>query len=113
MFSSGDGGVGDGDADPTTQTCFTNDGKNLTKFIPGFPASCPLYVFLCYFLWRLINLKPSVTAVGATFQIDETAVSFSGGGFSNYFARPAYQEKAVTGFFKTIPKDLYQGLFNR
>ena len=50
MFSSGDGGVGDGDPDPTTQTCFTNDGKNLTKFIPGFPASCPLYVFLFYFL---------------------------------------------------------------
>lgn len=38
MFSSGDGGVGDGDADPATQTCFTNDGLNTTRFIPLFPA---------------------------------------------------------------------------
>ncbi|KAI0290954.1 Pro-kumamolisin, activation domain-containing protein [Multifurca ochricompacta] len=41
LFSSGDGGVGDGNADPASQTCFTNDGKNQTKFLPGFPASCP------------------------------------------------------------------------
>lgn len=41
-FSSGDGGVGDGDPDPATQQCITNDGRNATKFIPGFPASCPL-----------------------------------------------------------------------
>ena len=44
MFSSGDGGVGDGDSNPATQSCFTNDGKNATKFIPLFPATCPLYV---------------------------------------------------------------------
>ena len=41
-FSSGDGGVGDGDPDPATQQCFSNDGRNVTKFLPGFPASCPL-----------------------------------------------------------------------
>ena len=39
MFSSGDGGVGDGDSNPVTQQCFTNDGRNKTKFMPGFPAS--------------------------------------------------------------------------
>ncbi len=42
LFSSGDGGVGDGDSDPRTQTCITNDGKNRTRFMPSFPASCPL-----------------------------------------------------------------------
>lgn len=41
MFSSGDGGVGDGDPDPATQECYSNDGTNKTEFIPGFPASCP------------------------------------------------------------------------
>lgn len=40
MFSSGDGGVGDNDPNPATQQCFTNDGRNATRFIPGFPASC-------------------------------------------------------------------------
>lgn len=43
-FSSGDGGVGDGDPDPATQECFTNDGRNKTEFLPAFPPSCPLYV---------------------------------------------------------------------
>lgn len=42
LFSSGDGGVGDGSSNPATQKCITNDGTNSTKFIPGFPASCPL-----------------------------------------------------------------------
>ena len=40
MFSSGDLGVGDGNPDPATQQCFSNDGYNVTKFIPLFPASC-------------------------------------------------------------------------
>jgi len=95
MFSSGDGGVGDGDPDPATQQCLTNDGQNRTAFIPGFPASCPF-----------------VTAVGGTIHFPETAVSFSGGGFSNYFARPSYQEAAVSAFLNKLPKGTYSGLFN-
>ncbi|KAI9443995.1 tripeptidyl peptidase A [Lactarius indigo] len=95
LFSSGDGGVGDGDPDPATQTCFTNDGKNQTKFIPGFPASCPF-----------------VTAVGGTVHIPEVAVDFSGGGFSNYFTRPIWQEVAVGKFLASLPKGTYAGLFN-
>ncbi|KAJ6515255.1 tripeptidyl peptidase A [Mycena sanguinolenta] len=93
--SSGDGGVGDGDSDPATQTCLTNDGKNRTQFIPGFPASCPF-----------------VTAVGGTILFPEQAVDFSGGGFSNYFARPSYQDAAVQGFLNKLPKGTYSGLFN-
>ena len=41
-FSSGDGGVGDGEEDPALQECFTNDGHNTTRFVPLFPPSCPL-----------------------------------------------------------------------
>ncbi|KAJ7167805.1 tripeptidyl peptidase A [Mycena filopes] len=95
MFSSGDGGVGDGDPDPATQECLTNDGLNRTQFIPGFPASCPF-----------------VTAVGGTVLFPERAIDFSGGGFSNYFARPSYQDAAVKGFLSTLPKGTYSGLFN-
>ncbi|KAJ7482405.1 subtilisin-like protein [Mycena galericulata] len=93
--SSGDGGVGDGDPDPATQECFTNDGTNRTRFIPGFPASCPF-----------------VTAVGGTTFIPETGIFFSGGGFSNYFSRPSYQDAAVEGFLDKLPKGTYAGLFN-
>ncbi|KAG6899603.1 hypothetical protein C0993_008764 [Termitomyces sp. T159_Od127] len=96
-FSSGDFGVGDGDPDPATQQCFTNDGTNTTRFQPLFPASCPY-----------------VTSVGGTVGVPEVAVTrfFSGGGFSDYFERPSYQDDAVNGFLKTLPAGTYEGLFN-
>jgi len=97
MFSSGDAGVGDDNPNPATQKCFTNDGRNVTRFIPTFPASCPF-----------------VTSVGGTVNIPEVAVSrfFSGGGFSDYFKRPPYQERAVHDYLKSLPKGTYKDLFN-
>ncbi|KAF8076737.1 subtilisin-like protein [Lyophyllum atratum] len=97
MFSSGDGGVGDNDPNPATQQCFTNDGRNVTRFVPSFPASCPF-----------------VTVVGGTTSVPEVAVSrfFSGGGFSDYFSRPHYQEAVVNRYLAALPKGTYKGLFN-
>ncbi|KAJ3824123.1 tripeptidyl peptidase A [Lentinula raphanica] len=95
-FSSGDDGVGDGEANPKYQTCFTNDGKNETRFLPVFPSSCPY-----------------VTSVGGTRWIPEEAVFFSGGGFSDYFARPWYQTEAVDGYLDKLGEHTYAGLFNR
>ncbi|KAG6891682.1 hypothetical protein C0992_010085 [Termitomyces sp. T32_za158] len=94
LFSSGDSGVGDNDPNPATQQCFTNDGKNQTRFLPSFPTT--------------------VTAVGGTTNIPEVAVSrfFSGGGFSNYFDRPSYQDDAVTNYLAALPNGTYEGLFN-
>ncbi|KAL5536826.1 hypothetical protein ACEPAF_649 [Sanghuangporus sanghuang] len=88
MFSSGDSGVGGGD-------CKTNDGTNTTQFQPAFPAGCPF-----------------VTSVGGTIRVDpEVAVSFSGGGFSNYFAQPSYQTSAVSTFLNQLGST-NAGLFN-
>ena len=76
LFATGDDGPG--------RVCISNDGKNATKFLPTFPASCPF-----------------VTAVGATQHIEpEQGVSFSGGGFSNYFSRPGYQERDVREYLE-------------
>ncbi|KAJ7881181.1 peptidase S8/S53 domain-containing protein [Mycena leptocephala] len=88
MFSSGDEGVGGGD-------CLTNDGTNRKIFQPAFPASCPF-----------------VTAVGGTTRVNpEVAVSFSGGGFSRYFARPSYQNASVTPFLTALGTK-FSGLYN-
>ncbi|KAF7432698.1 hypothetical protein PC9H_004640 [Pleurotus ostreatus] len=95
IFASGDGGVGDGNPDPETQKCISNDGRNATRFSPLFPATCPY-----------------VTAVGGTNSYPEVAVYFSGGGFSNYFPRPAYQSQAVNQFLGKLG-NTYQGLYNR
>ncbi|KAI0083965.1 peptidase S8/S53 domain-containing protein [Irpex rosettiformis] len=88
MFSSGDDGVGGG-------SCTTNDGTNTVRFQPNFPASCPF-----------------VTTVGGTVRVNpEVAVSFSGGGFSNYFAQPSYQSAAVKTFLTRLGTT-NAGLFN-
>jgi len=57
-----------------------------SKFSPNFPAS-----------------SPYVTTVGGTYMsgTEEVGVSFSGGGFSNYFSQPSYQNDAVTKYFMT------------
>ncbi|KAI0079096.1 subtilisin-like protein [Panus rudis PR-1116 ss-1] len=89
MFSSGDDGVGGGD-------CLTNDGTATKEFLPNFPASCPF-----------------VTTVGGTIRVNpEVAVSFSGGGFSNYFAQPSYQSTAVSNFLARLGTT-NAGLFNK
>ncbi|KAI9699722.1 MAG: vesicle formation at the endoplasmic reticulum [Candelina mexicana] len=87
IFSSGDSGPG--------SACQTNDGRNTTRFSPMFPASCP---------W--------VTTVGGTYNIQpERAKSFSGGGFSDYFCRPKYQDFAVQRYLTSLG-DRWKGLYN-
>ncbi|KAJ7696989.1 subtilisin-like protein [Mycena rosella] len=62
-------------------------------FDPPFPATL-----------MPLDFRSSVTAVGATeFTTDETqetASSMSGGGFSNFFQRPKYQDAAVDGYLR-------------
>jgi tripeptidyl-peptidase-1 len=87
IFSSGDTGVG--------SACQTNDGKNITRFLPIFPATCPY-----------------VTSVGGTYQVQpEKAISFSSGGFSDRFPRPWYQEVAVTQYLNILGEQ-WKGLYN-
>ena len=100
FFSSGDSGLG------APGECFSNDGKNTTKFLPAFPAGCPY-----------------VTAVGATMNFEpEVAVYrpaspqhgfYAGGsGFSEYFKRPSYQDGVVPGYVKSL-NGTYNGLYNK
>lgn len=87
LFSSGDTGVG--------SACQTNDGKNTTRFLPIFPASCPY-----------------VTSVGGTLHVEpEEAVYFSSGGFSDTWPRPRYQNAAVKEYL-SILGDRWEGLYN-
>lgn len=96
LFGSGDEGVGkDG-------KCFSNDENKRKAFLPKFPASCPY-----------------VTAVGSTRYFGPEIVGFdarngfvSGGGFSNYFPRPRYQDSMVNTYLKDHVKNMHEGLYN-
>jgi tripeptidyl-peptidase-1 len=87
IFSSGDTGVG--------SACQTNDGKNTTRFLPIFPASCPY-----------------VTSVGGTQRVEpEEAIYFSSGGFSDIWDRPDYQTNAVSAYLQKLGNK-WEGLYN-
>jgi tripeptidyl-peptidase-1 len=53
----------------------------------------------------------SVTAVGATGGVPETAAGLSSGGFSNYFPTPDYQSGAVQGYLSTLTPDNFATLY--
>ncbi|KAL4948193.1 peptidase S8/S53 domain-containing protein [Aspergillus filifer] len=83
--------VASGDHGVATNACL---GQNQTIFSPGYIGSCPY-----------------VTAVGSTtlprgsdpYNPEETAVEhWSGGGFSNVFERPAYQNSSVEDYFSSV-----------
>lgn len=92
LYSSGDYGVAS-----NTDQCIdpaTGDFNNGTsgRFVPSFPGGCPY-----------------VTSVGATQiapgasvtqpEIASETVIYSGGGFSNVFSIPSYQESAIAEYY--------------
>ncbi|KAH9160013.1 subtilisin-like protein [Lactarius sanguifluus] len=86
LVASGNEGIGDG-------TCVRDDGN--VRFEPTFPGTCPY-----------------VTVVGGTTDYEpEVAAELSGGGFSDCFKRPPYQEEAVSTFLQDLG-NRYQGLYN-
>jgi tripeptidyl-peptidase-1 len=96
IFGSGDFGVG------RSGYCYSNDGTNTPGFLTSFPDSCPYG-----------------TSVGATRGIGPEIVAYndyngfvSGGGFSKYFARPSYQERAVSSYIATLGNE-FEGMYNK
>ncbi|KAH8995550.1 subtilisin-like protein [Lactarius hatsudake] len=85
LFPSGDDGVG--------KNCKDAESGNV-RFIAEFPASCPY-----------------LTAVGGTTNYPEVAAPLSGGGFSDHFPRPVYQDVAVSAFLERQGTQ-YAGLYS-
>jgi tripeptidyl-peptidase-1 len=97
LYASGDYGVGaDG-------TCLSNDGLNTTEFLPSFPNDCPYVTNV-----GATANYPEVAAYDPRFEIPFT----SGAGFSNYFAMPAWQKKAVEAYIASLDGE-YDGLYNK
>ena len=81
IFASGDSEV--------RGPCSSHNDINNKEPLPSFPASCPF-----------------VTAVGGTHDVNpEKAASFSGGGFSEVFPRPEYQDNAVRQYFDKLDNE--------
>ncbi|KAJ7367301.1 subtilisin-like protein [Mycena albidolilacea] len=105
LFASGDDGVAGNNG-----FCLNPDGTRTAKgriFTPAFPVSCPFVVAV-----GATQIKPGATVTDPEIAC-ETGIA-SGGGFSNYFTVPDYQNDVVTGYVKshlTTPP-LYPGLYS-
>ncbi|KAI0261677.1 subtilisin-like protein [Gloeopeniophorella convolvens] len=96
LYSSGDSGVAGGGGVCQNSTGLNDPGGGLNedRFNPAFPASCP-YV---------VAVGATQINSGSTVHDPESAsdrVIFSGGGFSDIFPIPSYQQAAVSSFLKT------------
>ncbi|CAN8096667.1 unnamed protein product [Discula destructiva] len=98
VISSGDYGVGSFPGDPTPSGCA---GPDQTIFYPASDASCP------YILAVGSTQFDKVSGNSSTPKYVESSTSRfgSGGGFSNYFDTPAYQEDQVATYFDTVSLD--------
>jgi tripeptidyl-peptidase-1 len=95
LFASGDNGVG-GEG-----SCVSNDGKETAGFLPSYPDSCP-------YVTSVGGTKGFAPEVAAWHDINHFA---SGGGYSNYFARPDYQNKVVSAYTKNLGA-MYPNMYN-
>ena len=96
LVSSGDSGVG------ANGTCLSNNGKNTSRFLPEFPNSCPYITSV----GGTKDFNPEVAA------LDPTSGFTSGGGFSNYFPRPAYQDDIVPAYIHSLGTE-FSHLYNK
>ncbi|KAK5015812.1 hypothetical protein LTR60_002699, partial [Cryomyces antarcticus] len=85
-----------------TGSCVSNDGRNASTFLPSFPSTCPY-----------------VTSVGGTKDFAPEVVAYDarngfapGGGFSDYFAQPWWQARAVNAYVAGLA-GRYDGLYNK
>ena len=112
LVASGNNGVGNG-------KCLIDNGSGTksVRFRPTFPSTCACGT--C-FLWLKALTCTSctlfsgrwVTSVGGTTGFNpEVAASFSGGGFSNYFPRPRYQDYAVPAYLLQHLGSTHHGLY--
>lgn len=91
LVASGD----DGAYGVDRSDCAVNDGSGRSRFLATFPASCPY-----------------VTTVGATaLYLPFESTSWSGGGFSEYFEAPAWQQADTAAYVDGL-NGTHAGWFN-
>jgi len=76
-------------------------------FNPSFPGTCPYITSV-----GATMVKPGAMVTQAQPEMACMDVIYSGGGFSNYFAMPSYQQEAVDYYLKTYPPDYPATMWN-
>lgn len=92
LYSSGDFGVAGNSGQCINPVTGAYNNGSTGSFNPSFPGTCPY----------ITSVGATMIMNGSTVHTPESAserVIFSGGGFSNVFPIPSYQQKAVSTYF--------------
>ena len=93
VYASGDYGVASFAGDDNDNGCL---GKNSTVYNPSFPT-CP---YVTNVGATRLYANQTVNDTESAMQVPELGLFSSAGGFANYFPAPAYQQSAVSHYFK-------------
>jgi tripeptidyl-peptidase-1 len=105
LYSSGDFGVAGNGGQCISETTLAYNNGSSGIFNPSFPGTCPY----------ITSVGATQILNGSTVHTPESAaerVIFSGGGFSNNFALPSYQESAMKAYFANSPPPYGADRFN-
>ena len=105
VISSGDYGVGSYRGDPDANGCMSGSGQNGTIFNPYYPGGCPyITVVGGTMLYPNQTIHDSESAMYIDLnppgQDRQSGYCQSGGGFSNIFPTPDYQQQAMATWTK-------------
>ena len=114
IYASGDSGVSDRGQCilPATVPNGTNTHTNPGAFSPSFPASCPYVTSVGgtmvsidhHCIFRKLTSRQLLTDKKTEVAVDVPSEEYSsGGGFSNYWPAPSYQESTLANYFANTP----------
>jgi tripeptidyl-peptidase I len=117
VFASGDSGVANRYNSGYNNSCLNSKYNYVeqlgTKFSPSFPVNCPYITAVGATQLAGKTLSDGEVAV-AQPDVNNTYLDFySGGGFSDVFARPSWQESQVKNYLDNYAPNYPQSTFNR
>ncbi|KAH7390089.1 peptidase S8/S53 domain-containing protein [Cadophora sp. MPI-SDFR-AT-0126] len=119
IFASGDSGVANRYNIGLNSSCLTppDEGSyidvNGLRFSPSFPSNCPWVTTVGATFLKDRNISNGEVAVALPFAPNPKRDYYSGGGFSNVFAQPAYQADAVEHYLTTYPPPYDDQIYNK
>lgn len=116
IYASGDSGVANRYNSGYNNSCINSQygyvDSNGTQFSPSFPVNCPYITTVGATTLLTNSIYGGEKAVGSINAANPLLDFYSGGGFSNIFERPSYQDSAVTNYLDKYAPNYGPSVFN-
>jgi len=116
VFASGDSGVANRYNSGYNNSCVNSKYGYVdtygTQFSPSFPVNCPYVLAVGATQLKGHNISEGEVAVAEPDNANHLLDFYSGGGFSNIFPRPSYQDAQVEHYLKTYAPKYNASVYN-